>query len=128
MWDHSKNDADARFPPCYDELVVKEEKQVLPIAIIHLEAAKADAGTSCSCCIVRGVTAGFLLLAQRAYINAACCQCAAPEWATYVRASQLSRPAIESGRVLWPGRRPVRRGKRHTGRLPPGQLRFASIT
>ena len=27
---------DDRFPPCYDELVVKEEKQVLPIAVIHI--------------------------------------------------------------------------------------------
>jgi hypothetical protein len=27
---------DDRFPPCYDELVVKEGKQVLPIAVIHI--------------------------------------------------------------------------------------------
>ena len=27
---------DDRFPPCYDELVVKEGNQVLPIAVIHI--------------------------------------------------------------------------------------------
>ena len=30
---------DNRFPPCYDELVVKEEKQVLPIAVVHIGKA-----------------------------------------------------------------------------------------
>ena len=27
---------DDRFPPCYDELVVKEQNQVLPIAVVHI--------------------------------------------------------------------------------------------
>ena len=26
---------DDKFKPCYDEIVVKEEKQVLPIAVVH---------------------------------------------------------------------------------------------
>ena len=29
--------SDGRFPPCYDELVVKEQNQVLPIAVIHID-------------------------------------------------------------------------------------------
>ena len=27
---------DDRFPPCYDELVVKEQNQLLPMAVIHM--------------------------------------------------------------------------------------------
>ena len=27
---------DDRFPPCYDELVVKEQNQFLPMAVIHI--------------------------------------------------------------------------------------------
>ena len=34
---------DERFPPCYDEIVVKEEKQVLPIAIVRFGPAEARA-------------------------------------------------------------------------------------
>ena len=32
---------DERFPPCYDEIVVKEEKQVLPIAIVRFGSGRA---------------------------------------------------------------------------------------
>ena len=46
MWDDSKNDVDESFPPCYDELIVKDANQMLPMAIVHLEAARADAGTA----------------------------------------------------------------------------------
>ena len=42
MWDDSKNDVDESFPPCYDELIVKDANQMLPMAIVHLGAAKAD--------------------------------------------------------------------------------------
>ena len=34
---------DDRFKPCYDEIVVKEEKQVLPIAIVRFGPAEARA-------------------------------------------------------------------------------------
>ena len=32
---------DDRFPPCYDELVVKEGNQVLPIAVIYIGEPRA---------------------------------------------------------------------------------------
>ena len=34
---------DDRFKPCYDEIVVKEEKQVLPLAIVRFGPAEARA-------------------------------------------------------------------------------------